>query len=279
VAALVLARRARMYIGAPLLTSAAFAATIGGAAAEPRKAGDTVATRWQLGATPLPLRKDGFGLAFPTPPPLRDRRLPTIDRLPPPLSGGFEFTVRPAEHALQAGMPPVAADCPVGVSDLAYLALSFWGFDARPHTGELVVHRRVAQDIVRVFARLYASRFPIEEMRLTTAADIAAPPTGDGNNTAAFLCRGALGQQDRHRRWSSHAYGVAIDINPFQNPYRYGSLLLPELAFAYTDRKWRRPGMIQAGDVVTHSFADIGWAWGGTWTSRLDYMHFSETGE
>src|SRR5204862_8152711 len=145
--------------------------------------------------------------------------------------------------------------------------------------GELVVHRRVAQDIVRVFARLYASRFPIEEMRLTTAADIAAPPTGDGNNTAAFLCRGALGQQDRHRRWSSHAYGVAIDINPFQNPYRYGSLLLPELAFAYTDRKWRRPGMIQAGDVVTHSFADIGWAWGGTWTSRLDYMDFSESGE
>jgi hypothetical protein len=116
-------------------------------------------------------------------------------------------------------------------------------------------------------------------MHLTTAADIAAPPTGDGNNTAAFLCRGALGRQDRHRRWSSHAYGVAIDINPFQNPYRHGSLLLPELAFAYTDRKWRRPGMIQPGDVVTQSFADIGWAWGGAWKSRLDYMHFSETGE
>jgi len=214
-----------------------------------------------------------------TPPPLRDRHLRTIDRLPPPSSGGFEFTVRPGEEALRAGMAPLAMDCPVGISDLAYLTLSFWGFDARPHTGELVVHRRVAQNIVRVFARLYASRFPIEEMRLTTAADIAAPPTGDGNNTGAFSCRGALGRQDRRGRWSAHAYGVAIDINPFQNPYRHGSLLLPELAFAYTDRAWRRPGMIRPGDVVTQSFAEIGWTWGGTWKSRLDYMHFSETGE
>ena len=285
VTALVAARR--IHLTAALATMAAFTAGIGGAAAQAPKSGDTTspratgpaATPWRIGATPLPLRKDGFGLAFPTPTALRDRRLPTIDRLPPPASGQFEFTLRPGDQAMRAGMPRLHPDCPVKLGDLAYVTVSFGGFDARPHTGELVVHQRVAKDIVGVFARLYAARFPIEEMRVTTAADIAAPTTGDGNNTAAFLCRASLGRKDRQKQWSEHAYGVAIDINPFQNPYWHGTLVLPELAFAYTDRAWVRPGMIRPGDVVTQAFAEIGWTWGGTWESRLDYMHFSENGK
>ena len=89
------------------------------------------------------------------------------------------------------------------------------------------------------------------------------PPTGDGNNTAAFVCRAARKQT----RWSAHAYGLAVDVNPFQNPYRRGDLVLPELAGAYLDRDRRRPGMVRPGDVVTTAFADLGWTWGGTWRS------------
>jgi hypothetical protein len=124
-----------------------------------------------------------------------------------------------------------------------------------------------------VFRRLYAARFPIEQMRLVTTADLHAPPTGDGNNTAAFVCRKARQQST----WSAHAYGLAIDVNPFHNPYRRGTLVLPERASSYLDRSWWRPGMIREGDVVTRSFAAIGWTWGGTWRSR-DLMHFSATG-
>ncbi len=102
-----------------------------------------------------------------------------------------------------------------------------------------------------MFARLYRARFPIEEMRLVTGADLEARPTGDGNNTAAFVCRAARKQT----RWSAHAYGLAIDVNPFQNPYQRGDLVLPELASAYLDRADRRPGMIHPGDVVTTAFA------------------------
>ena len=213
-----------------------------------------------------------------TPAALRDRRLPTIDRLLPPASGRFEFALRPIDHAIRAGMP-WDPDCPVELNDLRYVTVSFWGFDGRPHTGALVIHQRVVGDIVRVFARLYEERFPIEEMRIITAADIAAPPTGDGNNTAAFLCRPSLGRKNRKKQWSAHAYGVAIDINPFQNPYWHGTLVLPELAAAYLDRTRIRPGMIRPGDVVTQAFAEIGWAWGGTWESKRDYMHFSESGK
>jgi D-alanyl-D-alanine carboxypeptidase len=230
---------------------------------------------WRVGARPLPLRPDGFGQVLPTPAALRDRRLPTVDRLPPPPGGRFRSTIRPIGPAVRARMGATwRPGCPVGLDELRYVTVSFRGFDGRPHTGELVVHRRVAAQVVSVFARLYRARFPIEEMRLVTTADLEAHPTGDGNNTAAFVCRAARKQT----RWSAHAYGLAVDVDPFQNPYRRGDLVLPELASAYLDRADRRPGMIRQGDAVTAAFAAIGWTWGGTWRSPRDLMHFSATG-
>jgi D-alanyl-D-alanine carboxypeptidase len=231
---------------------------------------------WRVGARPLPLRPDGFGKVLPTPAPLRDRRLPTVDRLPTPPGGRFRSTVAPITPAVRARMGATwTPGCPVALADLRYLTVSFRGFDGRAHTGELVVNRRVAADVVSVFARLYAARFPIEEMRLVTTADLEAHPTGDGNDTAAFVCRPARGQT----RWSAHAYGLAIDLDPFQNPFHRGDLVLPELASAYLDRADRRPGMIFPGDVVTTAFASIGWTWGGTFRTPKDLMHFSATGD
>ena len=230
---------------------------------------------WRVGARPLPLRPDGFGKVLPTPAVLRDRRLPTLDRLPPPPGGRFRSSVRPISAAVRARMGTTwKPGCPVGLADLRYVTVSFRGFDGRAHTGELVVHRRVAAPVVSVFARLYRARFPIEEMRQVTGPDLEARPTGDGNNTAAFVCRAARKQT----RWSAHAYGLAVDVNPFHNPYRRGDLVLPELAGAYEDRDRSRPGMVRPGDVVTTAFAGIGWTWGGTWRSPKDYMHFSATG-
>jgi len=233
------------------------------------------APAWRVGARPLPLRPDGFGQVLPTPAALRDRRLPTVDRLPPPPGGRFRSAIRPVGPAVRSRMGATwRPGCPVGLGDLRHVTLSFWGFDDRPHTGEVVVNERVAGPVVSVFARLYRARFPIEEMRLITNADLEAHPTGDGDNTAAFVCRAARKQT----RWSAHAYGLAIDVNPFQNPYRRGDLVLPELAGAYLDRARVRPGMIRQGDVVTTAFAAIGWTWGGTWRSPKDLMHFSATG-
>jgi hypothetical protein len=263
--------------GAPTTTGPAPAAT---ATTSPPATVDPPTSRpppaWRLGARPLPLRPDGFGQVLPTPPALRDRRLPTVDLLPPPAGGRFRSAVGPIDPAVRARMGATwSPGCPVRLADLRYVTVSFRGFDGRAHTGELVVHRRVAGQVVSVFARLYRAAFPIEEMRLVTTADLEAHPTGDGNNTAAFVCRAARNQ----RRWSAHAYGLAVDVNPFQNPYRRGDLVLPELASAYLDRGRARPGMIRPGDVVTGAFAAIGWTWGGTWRSPTDLMHFSATGD
>jgi len=107
------------------------------------------------------------------------------------------------------------------------------------------------------------------------AADLNEVPTGDGNTSAGFVCRPIRGSTTT---FSAHSYGLAVDVNPFQNPYKKGPSVLPELAGAYLDRSAARPGMITKGDVVTRAFAEVGWTWGGSWSSPKDLMHFSADG-
>jgi hypothetical protein len=223
----------------------------------------------------LPRRPDGFGEVRRTPPSLRARRYPTVDRLPPPGDGRFRATVEPIGPGIRRRMGTTwQPGCPVPLEDLRYVTLTFKGFDRRAHTGELVLHADVAGEVTEVFEELFEAGFPIEEMRLPNSADMAAPPTGDGNNTAATVCRNTRGASTP----SAHASGLAIDVNPFMNPYRNGDLVLPERAGAYLDRGWRRPGMIHADGVVVRAFERIGWTWGGTFRSVSDRMHFSATG-
>jgi hypothetical protein len=230
---------------------------------------------WVVGASPLPLRPDGFGQILPTPAVLRDRRLPTLDLLPPPTDGLFHSTIGPITPAIRTRMGQTwSSGCPVPLTALRYVTVVFRGFDRKVHRGELVVAASAAPKMVRAFRALFAVSFPIEEMRLPTTQDVLAKPTGDGNNTAAYVCRAARGQT----RFSQHAYGQAIDVNPFDNPEVKRDLVLPELASAYKDRTWHRGGMFLPGGAAVRAFTSQGWGWGGNWHSSKDYMHFSANG-
>ncbi len=166
--------------------------------------------------------------------------------------------------------------CPVGLADLRYLTVSYRGFDRAVHRGELVVSAGQASAVVRVMRSLFEARVPIRQMRLVDAyrADDDASVAAD--NTSAFNCREVAG---RPGVWSQHAYGVAIDVNPLENPYVYsdGSVDLPA-SRPYVDRSLRATGMIHASDPTVDAFAAIGWRWGGYWSSAKDYQHFSSTG-
>ena len=86
------------------------------------------------------------------------------------------------------------------------------------------------------------------------------------------MCRPTRGSSS----WSDHAYGRAVDINPFHNPYVKGELVLPELASVYADRSPVRPGMLTA--ELVSGFTQAGWGWGGRWNSLKDHMHVSASG-
>lgn len=205
-----------------------------------------------------------------TPGELQNRQLITVDKLDPPTGDRFESSLGPVPADVLA-RSTWTEECPVTAEELNYLTMSFWGFDGNAHTGEMIVNADVAADVLSVFARLHEHRFPIEEMSVVDLAALDAEPTGDGNNTTSFVCRVVTGGS----AFSQHAHGLAIDINPFHNPYQSQDLVLPELAVDYLDRGTARAGMIEAGDPVVSAFAGIGWSWGGNWTSLKDYQHFS----
>jgi hypothetical protein len=165
--------------------------------------------------------------------------------------------------------------CPVAIRDLRLLSVSHVGFDHRVHRGELVVHRKQAGPLSRVFRRLYDARFPIRRMRLVDEYGADDDRSMSDDNTSAFNCRAVTG---RPGVWSQHSYGWAVDVNPFENPYVSGSTVLPAEAAAYADRSRRDPGMVHAGDFVVRAFGSIGWTWGGSWSGPKDYQHFSVTG-
>lgn len=242
----------------------------------PKPEGPTYST-WPLGTRPLPLRADGFGEIRPTPKTLRNRRYPTADPLgPAPQDGTFVSSIDPVSPAIRERMGTAYQDlCPVPLSDLRYLTLTFRGFDGQAHLGELVVAASVADDVVSVFREIFEADFPIEEMRLVTTADIEAPATGDGNNTAATVCRLTRGSSSIV---SAHALGLAVDVNPFMNPYLKDDVVLPERASAYLDRDRDLPGMVTEESVVVRAFDRIGWTWGGRYNSLKDYQHFSANG-
>jgi hypothetical protein len=166
--------------------------------------------------------------------------------------------------------------CPVAPAQLRRVRLTYWGFDGRAHTGAIVVNARAVADVVHVFARLYAARFPIRRLQPIDAYRGDDERSMAADNTSAFNCRYAIAPGPR--RWSTHAYGLAIDVNPVENPYVLGGKVHPRAGKAYLDRARARPGMAVRSGVLVRAFAAVGWSWGGRWTRSPDYQHFSATG-
>jgi hypothetical protein len=154
--------------------------------------------------------------------------------------------------------------------------LAHWDFAGRRHVGELVVHEDVASDVVAVFRRLYRARFPIRRLQRVDAYRGSDQASMAADNTSGFNCRYAVANGPR--RWSAHAFGKAIDVNPVENPYVLNGRARPPAGRRYVDRSRVRPGMAVVGGLLVRAFADHGWSWGGRWAGTPDYQHFSTTG-
>lgn len=146
--------------------------------------------------------------------------------------------------------------------------------------GELLVLDVLAARTLALMERLRSRAFPIhaalpmERFGGDDEASMAA------NNTSGFNARAIAGDA----RWSMHAYGVAIDLNPVENPYiRFedggrAQVLPPQSARYAVNRletrvgKDPRPGLAES---VVLDFARSGYyRWGGDWNDPIDYQHF-----
>lgn len=210
--------------------------------------------------------------------------MPLLSILALPLAAlAFTSSIKPLPAQVRADLKATykVADCPVRLTDLRLLTVTHWGFDGGTYTGQLVVNAKAAAPLARVFKELYRLRFPIRHLQLS---DLYGPKSGypaDGDVSGAFECRRAAAspctKATTSKNWSNHAYGLAIDLNPAENPYIGCGQTRDPARMRYFDRTRLRPGMVTP--AVVKAFRSIGWGWGGDWSgSTKDYMHFSWNG-
>jgi D-alanyl-D-alanine carboxypeptidase len=196
----------------------------------------------------------------------------------------FHSSIKPVPAAMQKQLKAGGfwhKGCPVGLSDLRLLTVTHRGFDGHNHAGQVITNKNAAGPLANAFHQLYRLHFPIRHMRFS---DVYGPAKGrprDGDVSGSFECRQAVPSPctggTGTGSWSNHAYGMAVDINPVENPYVGCGQSRDPLAHSYRDRSRHRPGMV-TGRVVK-AFGSVGWGWGGSWAGNTkDYMHFSVNG-
>ena len=196
----------------------------------------------------------------------------------------FHSSIKPVSPKVQAMIKNSGAwhrGCPVGFNDLRVLSVTYVGFDKHRHRGQLVVNKAAAPKLAAVFHQLYRLHFPINHLQLK---DVYGPKSGwpaDGDMSGSFECRQAVPSPcsggSGTGNWSNHAYGLALDLNPVENPYVGCGMSRDPKAQSFRDRSRHRKGMVTRR--VIQAFASVGWEWGGAWTGNTkDYMHFSHNG-
>ena len=170
-------------------------------------------------------------------------------------------------------------EAPIGCDRLKWIKFSYIDFDGQLRDdGEIVVMDAVAEYVLNIFTALRKVRFPIAKARLMNHYDGNDEASMADNNTSAFNVRNIVGGDII----SLHAYGLAIDVNPVQNPFakRSGATLTfsPPSGTENANRLNDRPGKparFGMAETVIDIFADHGFLdWGGYWDDPIDYQHF-----
>lgn len=165
--------------------------------------------------------------------------------------------------------------CPPNIRERQRIVtVVYYSFDQKVHRGQLLIDRALESDIAKIFAVALKEKFPIFSVIPISHPRFRQDGRWDdllsmiANNTTAFNYRLITAGTGL----SNHAYGTAIDINPLQNPYIKGSLVLPPEAVYNPAAE----GTLTADHPITNTFLQLGWAWGGHWDTRQDYQHFEK---
>ena len=164
------------------------------------------------------------------------------------------------------------AGCPVGPSKLSTIRMNFYGRDRKMHRGVIIVRTDLTTEITRGFRTGLSHRYSIARMKNPNVYGGSDPVQMEANNTSGFNCRKVVGNPYAQ---SPHSYGIAIDVNPVQNPYRdINGKWWPENGLSYIDRSNHRRGMLYSDSSLTKSLRGDEFFWGGFWYPGRDYQHF-----
>lgn len=170
------------------------------------------------------------------------------------------------EHCLQPG-------CPVGPDDLVAIDWPCTDFAGALHSGVLHVHASLAVEMTEILAEISASGYPVHSMIPLAAFRGDDERSMAANNSSCFNGRRVRGTD----RWSWHAYGRAVDLNPVQNPWKDGQDILPGAGLPFMNRADPHPALLRRGEPVVEAFLRRGWTWGGDWMEYgPDYHHFQK---
>ena len=200
------------------------------------------------------------------------------------LATPFQSSVQPVSDSTARQLKLAGAyraGCPVPLRDLRVLAVTHYDWAGKARTGRLIVNEDAARPLARAFRQLYRLRYPIRHLTLHAAYGPRRDRPADGDISGSFECRQAVPSPctggNANGSWSNHAYGLAVDINPVENPYVGCGQSRDPRARRYRDRSVHRKGMVTRRVIA--AFRSIGWGWGGSWAGNTkDYMHFSVTG-
>jgi len=151
---------------------------------------------------------------------------------------------------------------------LTLISVEYYSFDDRLHKGQLVVNKKAAKDIEEIFNYIKESKFPIAKVIPAVKFNWDDDASMNDNNTVAFNYRKVKGS----KVLSAHSYGMAIDINPLQNPHIKGKVIQP----AKGKYNVNASGTIIRDSKLVKEFVKRGWQWGGRWKSSKDYQHFEK---
>lgn len=197
---------------------------------------------------------------------------------------GISYPVS-AEELPETGTAPVnvlpSGSTPaVQPEELRYVGLLHYNLKGIVRTGEMICHQSIAQDLVEIFYELYRNQYRIEQIQLIDEYQGDDKLSMEDNNSSCFNYRVIDGTDTL----SQHALGLAVDINPFYNPYviyhEDGSTYIsPPGSETYADRNLNFPYKIDENDLCYKLFIEHGFIWGGHWNSVKDYQHFQKAAD
>lgn len=198
---------------------------------------------------------------------------PVVEAAPAPFQPVFTAEAVPAEVEARMRGKSYPEGATISLSELRYLRLSYVGFDGAPQTGEMVCNAAIAQDLLEIFQALYEAGYPIRSILLVDDFGGSDDESMKADNTSCFNFRTVPGSKSLSR----HAFGMAVDVNPLENPYiNRSGVVMPAEGQPYVDRDRDFPHKITRDDLCCRLFLEHGFTWGGSWSDRKDYQHFEK---